>query len=287
MRKGVVPALAIPMTMPAILSARSDEIPTLDVGPVCRGIASQSGESLVFESTSADCVKSEQEVREQLRKEWSTFSAADKQHCVTLSKIGGESSYTELLTCLEMARDVRTYRSAAASGKATTRTPSSSSASSLSSLYLSSPSSSSPSPSPSSSSPAPPRTSMLQPAPPANEPSKTQADSTVKELQRAKVEAIHLRVSEELAQHKLADAEADLKQAKEEAGRATKEAEQAKMDAQKARESQAKAESKLAIAEAGRVAAEESEKACQSGAKSQPGLGTRLRSWFGRKQSNP
>ena len=128
---------------------------------------------------------------------------------------------------------------------------------------------------------------MLQPAPPAKEPSKTQSDSTVKELQRAKVEAIHLRVSEELAQHKLADAEADLKQAKDEAAQATKEAEQAKIDAQKARESQAKAESKLAIAEAGRVAAEESEKACQSGAKSQPGLGTRLRSWFGRKPSNP
>ena len=289
MRKGVVPALAIAMTMTAILSARSDEIPTLDVGPVCRGIASQSGESLEagLRSTSDQCVQSEQQVREQLKKEWSTFSAADKRHCVTLSKIGGESSYTELLTCLEMARDVRTYRSAAASGKATTRTPSSSSASSLSSLYLSSPSSSSPSPSPSSSSPAPPRTSMLQPAPPANEPSKTQADSTVKELQRAKVEAIHLRVSEELAQRKLADAEADLKQAKEEAGRATKEAEQAKMDAQKARESQAKAENKLADAERARAAAEGREQACLSAAKSQPGLGTRLRSWFGRKPSNP
>jgi hypothetical protein len=284
MRKGVVPALAIAMTMTAILSARSDEIPTLDVGPVCRGIASQSGEELEagLRSTSDQCVQSEQQVREQLKKEWSTFSAADKRHCVTLSKIGGESSYTELLTCLEMARDVRTYRSAAASGKATTRTPSSSSASSLSSLYLSSPSSSSPSPSPSSSSPASPRTSMLQPAPPANEPSKTQADSTVKELQRAKVEAIHLRVSEELAH-----AEADLKQAKEEAGRATKEAEQAKMDAQKARQSKAEAERKLNVAEAARVAAEGREEACQNAAKTQPSFRERLRSWFGRKPSNP
>jgi len=296
MRKGVVPALAIAMTMTAILSARSDEIPTLDVGPVCRGIASQSDLEAGLQQTGIEqCVQSEQQVREQLKKEWSTFSAADKRHCITLSKIGGESSYTELLTCLEMSRDVRIERSAAA-GKATTRTPSSSSASSLSSLYLSSPSSSSPSPSasspsPSSPSPSSPRTSMVQPAPPAKEPSKTQSDSTVKELQRAKLEAIDLRASKELAQHKLADAEADLKQAKDEAAQATKEAEQAKMDAQKARESQAKAESKLAIAEAGRAAAEESEKACQSAAKSaaksQPGLGTRLRSWFGRKQSNP
>jgi hypothetical protein len=43
MRKGVMPALAIAMTMAAISSARSDEIPTLDVNPVCRGIAQQGG----------------------------------------------------------------------------------------------------------------------------------------------------------------------------------------------------------------------------------------------------
>jgi hypothetical protein len=38
MRKGVVPALAIAMTMTAILAARSDDIPILDVGSVCRGL---------------------------------------------------------------------------------------------------------------------------------------------------------------------------------------------------------------------------------------------------------
>ena len=43
MKKGVVSVLAIAMTMAAILSARSDEIPTLDVNPVCRGIAQQGG----------------------------------------------------------------------------------------------------------------------------------------------------------------------------------------------------------------------------------------------------
>jgi hypothetical protein len=129
---------------------------------------------------------------------------------------------------------------------------------------------------------------MLQPAPPANQPSKTQSDSTVKELQRAKVEAIHLRVSEELAQHKLADAEADLKQAKEEAAQATKEAEQAKkMDAQNALQSKAEAERKLAISEAARVAAEGREQACQNAAKTQPSFGQRLRALFGHKPPNP
>jgi hypothetical protein len=53
------------------------------------------------------CVQSEQDTREQIEKAWSTFPTADKSHCVALAKTGGESSYTELLTCMEMARDVR------------------------------------------------------------------------------------------------------------------------------------------------------------------------------------
>jgi hypothetical protein len=53
------------------------------------------------------CVESEQATRDQIKKEWSTFTTADKTHCVALAKTGGESSYTELITCMEMARDVR------------------------------------------------------------------------------------------------------------------------------------------------------------------------------------
>ena len=90
------------------LSARSDDIPTLDVNPVCHGIAMQGELEAGLQQTSfQQCVQSEQATREQIKKEWSTFSAADKSHCVALAKTGGESSYTELITCMEMARDVR------------------------------------------------------------------------------------------------------------------------------------------------------------------------------------
>jgi hypothetical protein len=90
------------------LSARSDDIPTLDVNPVCHGIAMQGELEAGLQQTSfQQCVQSEQAVREEVKKEWSTFSSADKTHCVALSKTGGESSYTELITCMEMARDVR------------------------------------------------------------------------------------------------------------------------------------------------------------------------------------
>ena len=108
MRSYFAPAIAIAMIMAAILSARSDDIPTLDVNPVCRGIATQGELEAGLQQTSfQQCVQSEQEVREQIKKEWSTFSASDKSHCVALAKTGGESSYTELITCMEMARDVR------------------------------------------------------------------------------------------------------------------------------------------------------------------------------------
>jgi hypothetical protein len=111
MRSYFAPAIAIAMIMPAILSARSDDIPTLDVNPVCHGIAMQGELEAGLQQVSfQQCVKSEQEVREQIKKEWSTFSTADKSHCVALAKTGGESSYTELITCMEMARDVRQLR---------------------------------------------------------------------------------------------------------------------------------------------------------------------------------
>jgi hypothetical protein len=96
------------------LSARSDDVPSLDVNPVCHGIAMQGELEAGLQQTSfQQCVQSEQAVREEVKKEWSTFSTADKSHCVALAKTGGESSYTELITCMEMARDVRKLHSEA------------------------------------------------------------------------------------------------------------------------------------------------------------------------------
>ena len=98
---------------PAIYdTARSDDVPTLDVNPVCHGIAMQGELEAGLQQTSfQQCVQSEQATRDELRKQWSTFTTADKTDCVALAKTGGESSYTELITCMEMARDVRKLHS--------------------------------------------------------------------------------------------------------------------------------------------------------------------------------
>jgi len=93
-----------------VLLPVADSVPVLNVEPVCQGIAVQGGSSYhgaAIAKEKQDCLQGEKEVRDELVKRWSTFSAADKNHCVNESKMGGDSSYTELLTCLEMARDVR------------------------------------------------------------------------------------------------------------------------------------------------------------------------------------
>ena len=56
-------------------------------------------------------------------KEWSDFSSDDKRHCVAEATVGGESSYTDLLTCLEMARDVRELHKQAGDQKQTSDQP--------------------------------------------------------------------------------------------------------------------------------------------------------------------
>jgi hypothetical protein len=262
MRGYLVPVISIAMIVYSP-STRSDEIPTLDVRPVCRGIASQAAEPLAtgLPSSFEQCVKSEEEVREQLKHEWPTFSAADKQHCVTLAKTGGESSNTELLTCLEMARDVRALRSAAAAPSGTERAKQ---------------------PAPSLSMPTVqpvPAAKASQPPPAKGSPA-AEGDQMMREVERAKAEAQAAKDSEALIQRRLSDAEAFLQRVKEEAGRAAAEAERANADAKTARESEGEAKRKLADAEAARVAAEGREQACHSAAKTPSGFGARFRSWF-------
>jgi len=275
MRSYFVPVTAIVMILSAVLSPRSDEVPNLDVRPVCRGIANQSSSNpadVGIKTTFEQCVQSEQQVREDLKKEWSTFSAADKQHCVSLAKTGGESSNTELLTCLEMARDVRGLRSAetAAYSSSKGRAPPLPSASTVQ---------------------AGPTGSSASGSPSAKEPAKIEADSTLKELERVKADAQNARSDEQQAKaseaavrRKLADTEADLKRAKEEAARATQEAQQAKTEAKAAQGAKTDAERKLADAEAARSIAEERLKAIESA--DQGGFGGWFRRWFGHKPPN-
>jgi hypothetical protein len=98
----------------SISVAQSDQYPVLNVTPLCHALTDQSTLQLGTRNVSFDeCMKAEQSDRETMINEWSAFSTADERHCVAEATMGGESSYTELVTCLEMARDVRKLHSEA------------------------------------------------------------------------------------------------------------------------------------------------------------------------------
>jgi hypothetical protein len=106
-------ALIIGLLLASPVAARADDVPDLNVEQVCDGIAKQGGVTFrdpAIAQEKKNCLDSEQAVRNELTKQWSKFDRADKTSCVNESRMGGESSYTELLTCLEMARDVRAMR---------------------------------------------------------------------------------------------------------------------------------------------------------------------------------
>lgn len=104
---------------PALLFGASliisvDSVPSLNVEQVCEGIAQQGGVSFRDPNIAVEkknCLDSEHATRDELVKQWSSFSPSDKSACTNEATMGGDSSYTELLTCLEMARDVRTLHS--------------------------------------------------------------------------------------------------------------------------------------------------------------------------------
>jgi hypothetical protein len=112
--------ISVIFLMLQILPAQSDELPVLNVLPLCRGIVSQGDAPLQAGDRSVtveECLKAEQDDRATMKQEWSTFSASDRKNCIAESTMGGESSYTDLLTCLEMARDVRQMKQSPAGAK--------------------------------------------------------------------------------------------------------------------------------------------------------------------------
>ncbi|HUC52229.1 MAG TPA: hypothetical protein VMA30_22800 [Xanthobacteraceae bacterium] len=87
-----------------------DDVPALNVDPVCHGIARQAagpGEKGDPDLAFAQCVKNEQSMRTRLVGEWSTFTPSERLNCVNEQTSGSLPSYTDLVTCLEMARTAR------------------------------------------------------------------------------------------------------------------------------------------------------------------------------------
>jgi hypothetical protein len=93
--------LHLPIAILATLSPIpvSNTVPTFDMVRECRF---EAGSMVDFDR----CSRDEAIALRQLQQAWTKFADADKRTCVGESTIGGFASYVELLTCLEMARDL-------------------------------------------------------------------------------------------------------------------------------------------------------------------------------------
>jgi hypothetical protein len=78
----------------------ADTMPKLDIARECQ-----------FEGgpreTQERCVADETQARNQLQTEWMQFGPSAKKQCDEESTTDNIASYVELLTCLEMERDVK------------------------------------------------------------------------------------------------------------------------------------------------------------------------------------
>lgn len=82
--------------------AADPKVPSLDVTPTCRPL----DKSDMMQLDENRCRQIEKDARDKLAAQWSSFPAADRSACIATATMGGTASYVELITCLEMKRDV-------------------------------------------------------------------------------------------------------------------------------------------------------------------------------------
>jgi hypothetical protein len=90
-------AVIVPASCLVGQAKAADRIPDFDITKNC------TAEVAGGANTAAACKNDETTAKNELVKRWSRFSATDKKNCVGESSMGGEQSYVELLSCLEMS----------------------------------------------------------------------------------------------------------------------------------------------------------------------------------------
>ncbi len=96
----IIPFLALSLATDLIISV-ADTVPKFDVTSSCRAAAAVANTADRLQS----CLDSEQRAHDQLVKEWSSFAPGDRAKCLR-TIIVFSPTYSELITCLEMAHGV-------------------------------------------------------------------------------------------------------------------------------------------------------------------------------------
>ena len=90
-------AVIVPASSVFDQAGAADGLPAFDIARNCSEEVAGGLTSITA------CSKDETDAKDELTKHWSEFRASDKKACLGESTTGGEQSYVELLTCLEMS----------------------------------------------------------------------------------------------------------------------------------------------------------------------------------------
>ena len=85
-----------------VVRAGADDPPILNMSPSCDA----AGAAISIGRDKQACLYEEGKAQDLLTKNWSQYRPADKTQCVGMVSKGGPPSYVELLSCLEMMKDV-------------------------------------------------------------------------------------------------------------------------------------------------------------------------------------
>ena len=92
----------------------SDRVPTFNVEATCNGsAAADKAMGLALPQSTADCMRDEMDARQQLTTLWQSNPGPVRERCEGEAVAGGNESYVDLLTCLQMT-DVANSLSTAA-----------------------------------------------------------------------------------------------------------------------------------------------------------------------------
>jgi len=77
-------------------------VPNLNIAPSCQ--AAIAAASVGHNRDNGACLREERLAHGKLQQQWHQFSGAERAQCLKLSRLGGDPSYFELLTCLQLTK---------------------------------------------------------------------------------------------------------------------------------------------------------------------------------------
>lgn len=100
--RGIFVLLACLFLIPPAMARPGGRVPSFNVQRNC-GLEAEGATNAQL--TKKSCVQDEVQAKKQLDRRWAKLGPKAKGECVGESSIGGDQSYVELLTCLQMTSD--------------------------------------------------------------------------------------------------------------------------------------------------------------------------------------